>query len=351
MSMASKTGTILFVKNSGTYTAMLQCDKGDLYQMYDGTEAAPSGIIPDFSANPPTIAAVYTNSLSTQGTVRPNSVVWNFNGTPLAFDDNGVSTNQFNGETGHFKRIDPAVNSNDYFKLQIVKNLVKAAGGASSTIQALATVATGATSISLNAVLPVSISKKTGASNRVLIVAGDDKFFTITESPNGSCILKAIAQSNGVEIAASGLTYQWRELNNGVWTDITGATKQTLTVTNDMVATNGQFQVEVYQGGQSLGMDVQSVSDLSDPYDIIPNPSSDEIVEGSNKDVTFSPILVKRGSSEKVKDMTWYFSFFGSAGDLLNSGTSTTASATGTLTYAMAEQAGGPVNWYIESKE
>lgn len=349
MSMASKTGTIIFVKNSGTYTATLQSDKGDLYQMYDGTEAAPTGIIPDFAANHPTIAAVFTNSLSATGTVRPNSLTWNFNGTPLVFDNQGVSTNQFNGETGHFKRIDPAVNSNDYFRLQVLKNLVKAAGGASSTIQAVAIVATGATSVTLNAVLPVSISKKTGASIKVMIQAGDDKYFTIQDK-NSSCLLKAVAQSNGVGIT-TGLTQKWRKLTDGKWVDIAGATGPTLTVTNDMVDTNGQFQVEVYQDSQSIGTDVQSVTDLSDPYDIIPNPSADEIVEGSNKDVTFTPVLVKRGSSQKVKDMTWFFSFFDSAGNLLNPATSGTASATGTLTYAMAQQADGPTNWYIESKE
>lgn len=349
MSMASKTGTILFVKNSGTYTATLQSDKGDLYQYYDGTEDNPTGIVPDFAANHPTIAAIFTNSLSSTGTVRPNSVVWNFNGTPLAFDENGVSTTQFNGESGHFKRIDPAVNTNERFRLQIVKNLVKAAGGASSTIQAVATVATGTSSITLNAMLPISISKKTGSSIRVTIQAGDDKYFTIQDNTD-SCILKAIASSNGVEIT-TGLTYQWRKLEGGKWVDINGATNQALTVDASMINTNGQFQVEVYQGGQSIGTDVQAVNDLSDALDVIPNPSANEIVEGSNTDVTFSPVLVKRGSSAKVKDMTWFFSFFDSAGVLLNPATSTTAAATGTLTYAMAQQADGPTNWYIESKE
>lgn len=349
MSLASKTGSILYLKNSGTYTATLQSDKGDLYQMYDGNETSPTGIMPDFSANPPTIAAVFTNSLSATGMVRPNSLVWNFNGTPLAFDDNGLSTSQFNGEAGHFKRIDPAVNSNEYFRLQIVKNLVKASGGASSTIQAVATVATGETSITLNASLPVSIAKNTGSSIKVMIQAGDSKYFTLQDKGD-SCILKTVAQSNGVEITA-GLTYTWDKLINGVWQVINGETKQTLTVNNDMIDTNRQFRVHVLQDGNELGTDVQSVTDLSDPYDIIPNPSADQIVEGSNTDVVFTPVLVKRGSSEKVKDMTWYFSFFDSAGLLLNEGTSTVASATGTLTYAMAKQAEGPVNWYIESKE
>lgn len=349
MSLASKTGTILFVKNSGTYTATLQSDKGDLYQFYDGTEDNPTGITPDFAASNPTIAAIFTNSLSATGTVRPNAVVWNFNGTPLAFDANGISTTQFNGEAGHFKRIDPAVNTDEMFRLQIVKNLVKAAGGVSSTIQALATVATGSSSITLNAMLPISISKKTQSSNRVTIQAGDNKYFTL-RTQNDSCILKAVAMSNGSEIT-TGLTYQWRVLVNGIWTNLEGKTQQTLTVTNIMVDTNGQFQVEVYQGGQSIGTDVQSVNDLSDPYDVIPNPSANEIVEGSNTNVTFSPVLVRRGSSAKEKDMTWFFSFFDAAGILLNPAEQPVATATGTLTYAMAKQADGPTNYYIQSKE
>lgn len=182
-----------------------------------------------------------------------------------------------------------------------------------------------------------------------MIQAGDNKYFALQDKGD-SCILKAVAQSNGVEIT-TGLTYKWDKLVNGAWQTINGETKQTLTVNNDMVDTSGQFMVHVLQNGEELGTDVQAVNDLSDPYDVIPNPSADQIVEGSKQDVVFTPVLVKRGSSEKVKDMTWYFSFFDSAGMLLNRDTSTVASATGTLTYAMAEQAGGPINWYIESKE
>ena len=129
---------------------------------------------------------------------------------------------------------------------------------------------------------------------------------------------------------------------------LSGKTTQTLTVTNDMVDTTGVFKAEVYQGGKLIGQDTQSVMDASDPFDLILNPTpEDETIRESGDTVVYKPILVKRGSTTKYKDMTFYFVFMDSAGVVLNPSTSGTAATSGTCTWDMCQQAGGNVAWTI----
>lgn len=120
-----------------------------------------------------------------------------------------------------------------------------------------------------------------------------------------------------------------------------------------MVDSVGQFKVEIYQNGTLIGSDVQTVTDASDPLDIIPNPNPEDetIEEGSDGTVVYSPILVKRGQTTKFKDMTFFFTFMDAAGVILNPGTAETASATGTVTEDMCQQASGNVAVVITTKE
>lgn len=156
----------------------------------------------------------------------------------------------------------------------------------------------------------------------------------------------------GSDDITTGLTYKWYNQTNGAWTVMSGKTTQTLTVTNDMVDTTGVFRVEVYQGGKLIGQDTQSVMDASDPFDLILNPTpEDETIRESGDTVVYKPILVKRGSTTKYKDMTFYFVFMDSAGVVLNPSTSGTAATSGTCTWDMCQQAGGNVAWTITTKE
>lgn len=327
----------------------IQCNQGDLYQEYMGEASAPTNIAPDFASLKPVLSFILTSSRVAEGLVVPSSMKWYFNDVEIKFSDN-VSTNTFGGETGHFKFIPYQPGTTDYYGLQIVKNLVKASGAASCTIKGEATVTIGNTSDTVQFVYSIPITKGVGNQKHVTIIAGDNKYFTLRDKGQ-SCILKAVARMGSDEIT-TGLAYKWYNQVNGAWSVLSGKTTQTLTVTNDMVDTTGVFRVEVYQGGKLIGQDTQSVMDASDPFDLILNPTpEDETIRESGDTVVYKPILVKRGSTTKYKDMTFYFVFMDSAGVVLNPSTSGTADTSGTCTWNMCQQAGGNVAWTITTKE
>lgn len=351
MSLASQVGQVVYQRKSGVYMPILQCDKGDLYQEYQGDAQNPTNIVPDFPSLQPKLSYIITSSRVADGLVVPNIVKWYFNDTELTFGNDNISTNSFNGESRHFKRIPYQTGVNSYYSLQIIKNLVKASGAAPCTIKAEATIAVGNSSDKIQYVYSIPITEGKSNAVRVTIQAGDNKFFTLT-SNNDSCVLQAIARIGSDEIT-SGLTYKWYKLTSGSWSVISGQTAKNLTVNNAMVDTVGQFKVEVYQSGSLIGSDVQTVTDASDPLDIITNPEpSDEIIEeGSGGEVVYTPILVKRGETTKFKDMKFYFTFTDAAGVVLNPATSGTASYTGTVTEDMCQQASGNVAVSIVTQE
>lgn len=349
MSLASATGQVIFSQKGGVYMPAIQCNQGDLYQEYMGEASAPTNIAPNFASLKPVLSFILTSSRVAEGLVVPSSMKWYFNDVEIKFSGN-VSTNTFGGETGHFKFIPYQPGTTDYYGLQIVKNLVKASGAASCTIKGEATVTVGNTSDTVQFVYSIPITKGVGNQKHVTIIAGDNKYFTLRDKGQ-SCILKAVARMGSDEIT-TGLAYKWYNQVNGAWSVLSGKTTQTLTVTNDMVDTTGVFKAEVYQGGKLIGQDTQSVMDASDPFDLILNPTpEDETIRESGDTVVYKPILVKRGSTTKYKDMTFYFVFMDSAGVVLNPSTSGTAATSGTCTWDMCQQAGGNVAWTITTKE
>lgn len=350
MSTASKVGQVIFSQKSGVYMPAIMCDKGDLYQEYDGDATSPTAIAPDFTTLKPTLSFILTSSRVAEGVVVPSSVKWYFNDLLLAFSSSNLSTNTLGGETGHFKQIPYAAGSTDYYGLQILKNLVRASEGASCTIRCEATVTVGNTSDTIQFVYTIPITKSVGNQTVVTITAADGNYFCIRQK-GGSCKLEALVRQGAGEIT-SGLTYKWFNQQDGAWSQLSGQTSKTLTVTSDMVDTSGVFKVEVSQNGSLIGMDTQTVMDLSDPYDIITNPDpADETIEsGSGGSVTYTPILVKRGTTQKAKDMQFYFVFMDAAGNILNTSTATTPAASGTCTEAMCQQAGGNVAWTITTE-
>lgn len=349
MSIASKVGQVTFSQKSGVYMAAILCDKGDLYQEYDGDSSAPTNIAPDFTTLKPTLSFLLTSSRVAEGIVVPSSIKWYFNDVLINFTSN-VSTNTFGGETGHFRFVPYAAGTTNYYGLQVVKNLVKASAGASCTIKGVATVTVGNVSDEIQWVYPIPITKGVGNQKVVTIMAGDDKYFAIREK-GGSVILSAVARLGASELTA-GLSYKWYRMINNAWNLISGQTGKNLTVTDSMVDTTGIFKVEVYQDSTLIGLDTQTVIDLSDPYDIITNPTpEDETISKAGDTVVYRPILVKRGETTKAKDMTFYFVFMDSAGVILNPSTANIPSASGTCTYEMCQQAGGNVAWTITTKD
>ena len=173
MSNASAIGQIIFSQKSGVYMPALQCNQGDLYQEFMGESSVPANISPDFVTLVPILSFILTSSRVAEGLVVPTSMKWYFNDVLLTFTGN-VSTNTFAGETGHFKFVPYKAGTTNYYGLQIVKNLVKASGGASCVIKAEATVTVGNLSDTLQSVYSIPITKGVGNQKHVTIASGDN---------------------------------------------------------------------------------------------------------------------------------------------------------------------------------
>lgn len=345
MSVASTSRTIKFISKAGTYTAAIMSPSGDLYQDYEGTTNDVTAIYPNFETLQPILYFVCTSSRVAEGVANPDGMEYYFNGTKITFSG-GVSTGAF---AGYFKAVAPS-GDQLYYGLQIVKNIAALAGYAPAVIKMVATVSYGTQSDTIQASYTIPIQQATGSSYRVTIAAGDTKNFVIT-TKGGSCILKAMAYQSGNALTKD-LTYVWEKMGATGWETITGATAQTLTVRADDINTYGEYRVHVSRAGAEIGSDIQSVMDTSDPYDIDPHPSPEDeaITEDTtgNGEVTYTPVVVTRGTSTKALDTQFYFVLKDAAGVYLNSDR-TTPKTSQTVTRAHCVQAGGDVSVTITS--
>ena len=139
------------------------------------------------------------------------------------------------------------------------------------------------------------------------------------------------------------------------WTVLAGKTAQTLTVAEADIDTYGEYRVTVFRDGAEIGKDIQGVMDASDPYDIDPHPMPEDeaITEDTsgNGQVTYAPVVVKRGTSTKALETLFYFVIKDAAGNYLNAGEMTTPKASCTVTRAHCVQAGGDVSITITAKD
>ncbi len=349
MSSASTTRTIKFISKAGTYTALIMCPDGDIYQEWEGTQSDVTNIFPNFESVKPTLYFVCTSSRVAEGVATPDSINFYFNGTLISWNGD-TSSGTF---AGIFKKIAPSGN-NLYYGIQIVKNLVVTSGFAPATIKMVATISYGTQSDQIQAEYKIPIQQATGSSYRVTIKAGDNKNFVITEK-GGSCILTAKAYQSGAEITQD-LTYQWEKMGQSGWAVINGATAQSLTVQEADITTYGEYRVTVYRGGAEIGKDIQGVMDASDPFDIDPhpNPEDEAITEDTsgNGTVTYTPVVVKRGTNTQALTTLFYFVVKDAAGVYLNSAADrTTPVASYSVTRAHCQQAGGDVSVTITAQD
>jgi len=349
MSVASATRTIKFISKAGTYTAVIVCPDGDLYQEWEGTLADVTNIFPNFEQTKPVLYFVCTSSRVAEGVATPDGIDYYFNGTKITFSGD-TSSGTF---AGLFKKVTPS-GDNLYYGLQIVKNIAAAAGYAPAVIKMVATVSYGTQSDQITASYTIPIQQATGSSYRVTIAAGDNKNFVITEK-GGSVILKAMAYQSGNPLTRD-LTYQWEKMGVSGWETLSGKTAQTLTVADSDITTYGEYRVTVFRSGTEIGKDIQGVMDASDPYDIDPHPyPEDEAITedtSGNGQVTYTPVVVKRGTNTKALDTTFYFVVKDAAGVYLNSSSDrTTPAASYSVTRAHCQQAGGDVSVTITAKD
>ena len=348
MSSASATRTIKFISKAGTYSATVISPEGDLYQEWVGTPGNASGVYPDYAVMRPVLYFVCTSSRVAEGVVTPDAIDFYFNGTKIVFSGD-TSTGTF---AGLFKKIAPA-GDNPYFGLQILGNIADASGYAPAVIRMVARVSYGTQSDDIQADYTIPVQQSTGTSYHVTIAAGDNKNFVITEKGD-SVILKAMAYLSGAALT-NNLTYKWEKMAPTGWSVLAGETAQTLTVAEADINTYGEYRVSVSRDGVEIGTDIQGVMDASDPYDIDPHPSPDDetISEdpGGNGQVTYAPVVVKRGTNFKALNTLFYFVIKDAAGNYLNAGEMNTAKASCTVTRAHCVQAGGDVSITITAQD
>ena len=352
MSSASTSRTIKFISKAGTYTAVIMCPDGDLYQEYVTDGSQITDIYPNFATTKPILYFVCTSSRVAEGVATPDGINFYFNGTLIEFSGD-TSTGTFDGM---FKKIAPS-GTQLYYGLQFLQNIAAAAGYAPVTIKMVATITYGTQSDQIQAEYRIPIQQSTGNSYRVTITAGDAKNFVITEKTgaNSSVILTAKAYQSGAELS-TGLTYQWEKMGVSGWQTMTGKTSQSLTVQEADIDTYGEFRVTVSLNGAEIGKDIQGVMDASDPFDIDPCPSPEDeaITEDPNGNgtVTYTPKVVKRGTNVKAIDTTFYFVVKDAVGVYLNSQSDrTTPKASYRITRAHCLQAGGDVSVTITAKD
>ena len=348
MSTASTSRTIKFISKAGTYTAVIMSPSGDLYQEYEGTKTDVTAVYPNFAEVKPVLHFICTSSRVTEGIADPDKMDYYFNGHKIDFSG-GTSVGVF---AGYFAEIKP-VGENPYHGLQILKNIAELAGYAPAVIKMVAHVSYGTQSDTIQASYTIPIQQATGSSYRVTIAAGDNKNFVINDK-KGSCILKAMAYQSGKELKKD-LTYSWEKMGPTGWVNIEGQTAQLLTVRANDIDTYGEYRVHVLRSGNEIGTDIQSVMDTSDPYEIDPhpNPEDEAITEDNsgNSQITYTPVVVKRGTGTKAMESLFFFVLKDAAGVYLNSSTDrTTAKASQTVTRDHCIQAGGDVSVTITSE-
>ena len=349
MSSASTTRTIKFVSKAGTYAAVIMCPNGDIYQEWEGTTAQITGVYPNFEVTKPILYFVCTSSRVAEGVATPDAINYYFNGTKIEFSGD-TSTGTF---AGVFKKIAPS-GDNLYYGLQIVKNIAELAGLAPAVVKMVATVSYGTQTDQIEASYSIPIQQSTGNGIRVTIVSPDGKNFVISNK-GGSCQLKAMAYQKGTELTAN-LSYVWEQMQGSSgWVALTGKTTQTITVQDTDINAYGEYRVTVNRGNEELGKDIQGVMDASDPLQIDPHPSpEDETImedESGNDEVTYTPVVVKRGTSTKALDTKFYFVVKDAVGNYLNPGSIGVDKATETVTREQCVQAGGDVSITITSKD
>lgn len=362
MSVAAATTTILFKRKIGAVSSTIISPKGDLVQYYDGTPTDPEKIYQDFSNSQISypLYLVASSSRSSENMEFSQDVKVYVNDELLTFQSNRKSTNVFNGETGHFTLYN-SPNSPSYCDgITIDRNLVTAFGGNQVVIRMVGKLSdSGGTSDDISATYTIPVQKSTGSGYYVTIAAGDDNNFIITSTDDDKtnhCILvaKVYSVDGGGTPVTEGLTYQWQIENENGWSNIEGATSDTVTITAANVFSMANIKVVVTKDGETIGADIQTVRDNTDPMsiDLGASPKDETIVEGSGGKVTYTPKLLL-GDKEQLG---YLFRFAASdssgvplntaAGDVTgdpNLAATTTARQSFDVTEAMCVQAEGNV--------
>lgn len=328
MSKSSATFRIISISNGKSYYPLLLCDQGDINQYYNDT----GDVVPVFNENnsPLLMFLLYDSENSAKSVViKDENIIWYVNGKQLSFSG-GKSTTTFgvNNETGHFVKMSKEIDGVAVQCLKVVKNLININGKSSFSITAVGTVPVDNTSFGATGIFPVTIGYGDVSSKKVRIQSPATYKGTpfVISVKDGSCQLEAVVvTSSGT--TKDGFTFKWSQQKDGAWVVLEGKTDSILDVSEGMVNGAALFMCEVSNANGVYGTDIQSVTDVSDPWQVYPNPVDDNgkpasliSYKGSGVAFRFKPYVKHAGSDTKLDAARCKFSMglFDSVGTKLN---------------------------------
>lgn len=363
MSKAFVQRTIKFINKVGTYTAYLQSSQGELWQTYSVVNGQYANIVPDYANIQPILYFVCISS-RVSGTSNVNGVpTWYFGSTQLNTGST-LSSGKINNVniTDIFELVSPS-SGQPYYGLKIKRNLVDVTQGASISIKAVGELMISATGTTDDIQAQTSVSITPATSNGVHVQILDvtavsasvtGRNFTFT-SEDETITMRADTYQ-GSTLLTQNLTYQWQRIVNGTWTNVSGATSQTLTISENDVMTYAQYRCIVSQSNAQIGIGTANIMDATDPFVIDPGVMSgtktingvtctlkeDETIENTTDIVAYEPKIVSRDSGTEQTAFTqqgFYFNY--KAGD----GTDQTPS--GLKNQAVSDSSNYPVDYTI----
>lgn len=310
---------------------------------------------PDFEAMPenqrPVVVPILRDSAS-GAVLTPASAIFAYNGSPLTFGSDGLSTNS--GMEGTFRKLD-AYQANvggityPLPAMRVMKNLVPLSGYDNDRISVSGTVEMAGQTAAFNELsTPVVIQEATGNQYDVLVT--NDRGSALTE-PGETLTETLHLYKDGVEVTdLAGYTFQWVAM--GTEETLLG-TGRTQAVTTDDVHNVLKLRVDVSQGGTLVASGFDEVTDFSEPYYVSFRITGIQgTVVRSGETATVTPVPVKRSTGEEVSGLVsaWTFAMKKNDGtDLVLSGkdSATFEAASCQVTYADIVAAGMGLTGYV----
>lgn len=369
MSEAVAQSYIKYRIKSGVYSTEIVSPSGDLVQYYTGSQQQVQKVYMDFKVIQPKLYLQSVSSRQTEGVVAfTEAVKVTVNGIQMSFDpDTKVNTTPFGGRSGQFKLI-KANGSAASNGIQIIDNILQDSSFLPITITMVGKVVYGTQTDTLQASYTIPVMLYSGSGTIVTIKAGSNNNFTIP-AKGETVILDACAYDfeTGNELDTSNLKYVWQSAvpTDEGWETLSATTK-TLTVTEKMVASYGDFRVIISDANSNqIGTDTRTVADATDPLIINTNPNPlDETIDedtSGNGSVTYTPQVATRGGSV-LSGYKFRFSVKDAAGmplnkwqngvdDELASEMATTPQEKYTVTRAQCQQGNGDLSITIFAVE
>lgn len=303
--------TLIALMDGTTVNGFVRVENTPLVQRYNkGTNQ----YVPDFETmaeNKRPVVVAILRDITNGDVLAPQTIVFKYNGVEIAFDKNGLSTNE--GWQGVFKKIvdyPASVGAQSYPMpaLRVMKNLVPLSGYDNDRISVSGTVEISGQSVPFNELsTDVVIQESTGNQYDVLIT--NEKGSALSEL--GESLIETVnLYKDGVAVTdLTGYAFQWVKVT--ATGDQNLGTNRTQTVSTSDVDNVLKLRCDVYQNGSLIVSGFDEITDFSDPYyvNVKMNGISGNAIR-SGQTATITPVAVKRSSGEEVSSLVTNWTFY-----------------------------------------